>query len=370
MRYQKLLSVMLLIMSGFTAVPAFAQIEITANEYRNFFFKSGNSFTTFSADSADALRPILNAKGGNQTWDFTAITYDDAFSATFDIVQAPVPGSDDPALADANLILRFSGTDMAGRDSSVYTFQRLDDDGLSLLGSVATFDADPSTPEIDQFKFTYTPPWLQQKLPLNVNTSWIAETAWNFGTEENPFMSELRDSSVVEGWGTLITPAGSAQALRVYSRTITSSTISIPGFPDIVSSDTSYSIDFVTEKGLSAGLSYGADGELFASYSTSTAGTVDAESPDELPVGFALEQNYPNPFNPSTTIPFTLQHPGHVTLKVFNVLGEEISTLVDDSFPAGNQTITWNAAYMPSGVYIYRLAVDGQVLSKHMTLMK
>lgn len=73
--------------------------------------------------------------------------------------------------------------------------------------------------------------------------------------------------------------------------------------------------------------------------------------------GFILEQNYPNPFNPTTTIEFFLPRADVVTLKIFNILGEEIETLISKKLPAGKHKYQWDASRIPSGVYLYRLSV-------------
>ncbi|MBI5474960.1 MAG: T9SS type A sorting domain-containing protein, partial [Ignavibacteriae bacterium] len=82
-----------------------------------------------------------------------------------------------------------------------------------------------------------------------------------------------------------------------------------------------------------------------------TEARVQAESP----TGFLLQQNYPNPFNPATRIPFSIQDSGFMSLKVFDVLGRNVATLVNDVRPAGAYTIQWHASGLPSGVYYYRL---------------
>lgn len=74
-----------------------------------------------------------------------------------------------------------------------------------------------------------------------------------------------------------------------------------------------------------------------------------------MPGGFALGQNYPNPFNPSTTIEFTLPQSAFVTLKVYNLLGEEVAALVSEQRMAGIHKINWDARGLASGVYLYRL---------------
>jgi hypothetical protein len=74
-----------------------------------------------------------------------------------------------------------------------------------------------------------------------------------------------------------------------------------------------------------------------------------------LPGRYALEQNFPNPFNPSTVIRYYLPAVARVTLKVFDVLGREIATLVDGPTQAGPHSVTWNASSVGSGVYFARL---------------
>lgn len=76
-----------------------------------------------------------------------------------------------------------------------------------------------------------------------------------------------------------------------------------------------------------------------------------------IPMRTSLQQNYPNPFNPQTTITFTLGQAGHVTMRVFNVLGQTVATLVDDDRAAGGQSVVWDARNFPSGLYFCRLDV-------------
>jgi hypothetical protein len=71
-----------------------------------------------------------------------------------------------------------------------------------------------------------------------------------------------------------------------------------------------------------------------------------------------LKQNYPNPFNPSTTISYDLPSTGTVRLAVYNILGQEVSTLVNQIQNAGSYKVVWNASGAASGVYFYRITVD------------
>jgi hypothetical protein len=86
---------------------------------------------------------------------------------------------------------------------------------------------------------------------------------------------------------------------------------------------------------------------------------------------FGLEQNYPNPFNPSTTIRFSVAEQSTVTLKVYDMLGREVSTLLNNqSFNAGNHSVSFDASKLASGVYVYTLRAGNNVESKKLTLMK
>ncbi len=81
-----------------------------------------------------------------------------------------------------------------------------------------------------------------------------------------------------------------------------------------------------------------------------------------VPKGFQLQQNYPNPFNPSTEIKYALARNDRVRLRIFNELGQEVATLVDQPQTAGTHTVKWNASNVASGTYFYRLEVGDEVM--------
>jgi len=90
----------------------------------------------------------------------------------------------------------------------------------------------------------------------------------------------------------------------------------------------------------------------------------------EVPNNYSLEVNYPNPFNPSTQITFSLPKATYVTLKVYDVLGREISVLVNEKKQPGEYSITWNAEGVPSGVYFYRMVAGGYIETKKMVIIQ
>jgi hypothetical protein len=89
-----------------------------------------------------------------------------------------------------------------------------------------------------------------------------------------------------------------------------------------------------------------------------------------IPNNYELEQNYPNPFNPATKIQYNISKSSHVTLKVYDVLGRLVQTLVNEQQFAGQYVATFNAQNLSSGIYFYRLEADGFVSTKKLILMK
>jgi serine protease len=88
------------------------------------------------------------------------------------------------------------------------------------------------------------------------------------------------------------------------------------------------------------------------------------------PTEFALDQNYPNPFNPRTKIKFSLPENAFTTLKIYDVLGKEVATLINEEKPAGNHDVEFDAERLTSGFYIYRIQAGNYVDSKKMILLK
>lgn len=90
----------------------------------------------------------------------------------------------------------------------------------------------------------------------------------------------------------------------------------------------------------------------------------------EIPLQYSLEQNYPNPFNPTTNIRFELPEASHVSIKVYNMLGQEVITVLNENMPAGYQNVTFDASKIASGTYIYRMEAGKYSQVKKMTLLK
>jgi photosystem II stability/assembly factor-like uncharacterized protein len=105
-------------------------------------------------------------------------------------------------------------------------------------------------------------------------------------------------------------------------------------------------------------------------HTTNSGSTGVEEGNKSIPSGNSLSQNYPNPFNPSTNISFKLTKLSFVSLKIFDLLGREVATIVSEQLSTGNHVRQWNAMNMPSGVYFYRLQSDSFTETKKLILLK
>jgi photosystem II stability/assembly factor-like uncharacterized protein len=127
-----------------------------------------------------------------------------------------------------------------------------------------------------------------------------------------------------------------------------------------------HSVSFTNEN---IGTAVGENGTIFR---TTNGGVtfINDQNNYSVPKDFALYQNYPNPFNPNTTISYSINSKQFVKLKLFDMLGNEIATLVNQEKPAGTYKLTWNASNLPSGVYFYRIQAGSFVETKKMIFLK
>ncbi|MFO7447357.1 MAG: T9SS type A sorting domain-containing protein [Ignavibacteriaceae bacterium] len=108
--------------------------------------------------------------------------------------------------------------------------------------------------------------------------------------------------------------------------------------------------------------------EEWAEYKENVTGVDDENG--NIPQKFSLNQNYPNPFNPSTTISFDIAEQGNFSLKIYNVLGQELATLVNGEMKIGSHTVNFDASNLASGLYIYKLSGNNVSLTRKMMLLK
>ncbi|MBK7631992.1 MAG: T9SS type A sorting domain-containing protein [Ignavibacteriales bacterium] len=175
---------------------------------------------------------------------------------------------------------------------------------------------------------------------------------------------------MVDAWGNMTMPGGAVlQALRVRSDDIYTSP-SPPFYRRVIS----YS--FITKSGASidvTAIDTTAPNNGIISTEGVTwrnVGPVSVENQELIPTKFYLSQNYPNPFNPNTIIQYAIGSREFVQLKVYDVLGIEVATLVNEEKPAGNYEINFNASQLSSGIYFYKLQAGSFVKIKKLILIK
>ena len=105
-------------------------------------------------------------------------------------------------------------------------------------------------------------------------------------------------------------------------------------------------------------------------YENGPAVGVEEDNLATIPASYYISQNFPNPFNPSTKIKYSIPQSSNVVIKVFDILGSEIETLVNEEKPSGTYVITWYAENLPSGIYFYRLQAGSFIETKKMILIK
>ena len=111
-------------------------------------------------------------------------------------------------------------------------------------------------------------------------------------------------------------------------------------------------------------------GRIDGLWSMDMSGWTGVDQPVGAPARFILHQNFPNPFNPSTTIAYDLHASAQVTLKLYDALGREVQTLVDQHQAAGSHKVTLTATGLASGMYVYRLAAGGVVHARSLVVLR
>jgi hypothetical protein len=209
-------------------------------------------------------------------------------------------------------------------------------------------------------------------IPLTYpHSSWTRVYQYEFQVIPG-FVSTIRDSSIItlDGWGTLTTQYGTFQVLRTQERHWITEWLN----GSLSANKQSVSYAWFDEHGITI-LSYTNPSD---SVNFTTASIVEAEltpaSAEQInnvvPQNFQLEQNYPNPFNPSTTIRYSIPEASFATVKVYDMLGNEVVTLVNEEQHAGEYEVEFDASHLSSGIYFYKLQTAYYVETKKMILMK
>lgn len=366
--------ILMTVLSALIVTPAFAQVSITRSDLEA---QTGILFDVFrdTPGTSAQLDAIIN--GG--VADFRGIVDNLAFSHTRLLMTMPadVPGAD--SFATATHVEEFVFEISGGADSSVYIFSTITDDSMVVHGSGSALVDTNLDGVVDTLATRFIPKgWLQSRLPAAQGVSWNSvfdQTTWVTVPGNQRFKAigpKIEFEYNILGSTTLTTPEGSGAAIRLHIiQTITQPTGGIQSLE---------TFSFIAKNGLAAEATYernptsGARMGLnhvahFVPKSTTAVETITSD----IPTNFRLNQNYPNPFNPSTTIGFNLPISGQINLGIFNLHGQKIALLVNETMPAGSYEVQWQPENLSSGLYLYRIQIyptDGQDSPAFMTTRK
>lgn len=340
-------------------VPAFAQITITSGDL-GAYFSPGNTITS----RVDTVTKTANIGGlGATSWNFSTLNTN--FTETSTSVRPDTTPffSLFPGSTHAQRIV------VAGVGIG-YIYYKL---GTNLLSTGLGV-----TGELFQVRIRNVPDEVTLQLPMTSGTTWTTTYAESsIVTQPPPLPPQITISNrvlsnTVEAYGNLTLPGGAVYpALRLKTdRRITSSgtytrlimysfyanngaTVSVSAADTLQPNTGTIKVSSISWNG-----------------PVGSATSVGEISEGNLPSSFALEQNYPNPFNPSTKIQFQIPEARFVRLKVYNLLGQEVATLVNEHLEAGRYRAEFDASKLPSGTYLYRLQAGNFTEVKKMAVVK
>lgn len=357
------------------AAPVQAQITITAADIRATYTAS-QTYRSFDATRTAAnnteLGPaeqakfsaIAQATGG--TWDFRDIAYTQTADTVEEIIPlSQAPAATDPDFAQSNFVLRYRYRARGGADSLNYSYNAFDDARFNVLGSVSRgeFDASPGP---DEIRAKFRPALTSLVFPVAVGSTWASEAEIVLQPDPSPFprSQRIRWGYTVQGAGTLVTPGGSAPALKLRNRT----DITLSVFGQTVTT-TGFNYIFLTKDGRMSAVVFTDEAGKVLSAGYTTRGVGVAAAPDADGLGLTLDAA-PNPARDRALVGFTLPSAERVRLTVFDALGREVAVLVDRGLAAGAHEAEVDTAALPPGVYVARLRAGVHVVTRRITVVR
>ncbi|KAA3636214.1 MAG: T9SS C-terminal target domain-containing protein [Calditrichaeota bacterium] len=345
-----------------------AQISID----ENLFQPAPGTVITYPNDifmTADFFNSLLAGTGGSMNWDFSARGYDGG-NIFISVDPASSPRND--SFPDGNLcMMSIVGSDSAWQyynsTPSVYNYEGLCYHSGSSGESVQSFN-------------NMTPQWT---FPVNYNDQWTSHRHSSvYSTNSYSIMFDTSDFHA-NAYGTVQYNSNSFNCLRIVEdRRATTNTYD--NNDSLISSFTLVTtiIYFIGESNTYYASATRTSAFGILSYNSQVASDfinvqtgIEPIANGTLPDDFSLSQNYPNPFNPSTSIQLSLPAKSDVRLTVYDILGREVSILVDKELSAGSYSVVWDGkdktgTAVASGVYLYSLVTDKYSESRKMILLK
>jgi hypothetical protein len=331
----------------------FAQISITNNDIAN-MFAVGNSVTIHENEGSATIN--IGSPGGGNSWDFSALQS----NSTFDLLS--VDPSTTPHIGEfpGAEIAAYSMSEFEGEEAEIWSYFTLNG-AFDNMGSAITVSSQPGI--LTTIK--NNPARVEVELPMTFNSSWMQQyTQTLFINGVQFFQSSVSLDVIVDAYGTMTLPGGAGfDALRIREE------MTVSGITSVTYSFRSKSGAVVVLQASDSNPPSSGDINVDG-YSWNLSVTTSVEQISRLPENFSLSQNYPNPFNPSTKIEYSLPEQSFVQLKVYDVLGNEVATLVNEEQSAGLYKVEFSAVNLSSGFYVAQLKSGNSIKTIKMTLLK
>ena len=333
----------------------FAQITITTSDKAS-IFTIGNAVTVYS----DTLQSSVDigSPGGGNNWDFSGLTYNTF--ANLEIVD-PATTANTSDFSGADVCTHSSDT-TGGVQTDIWSYYKLNGT-YDLMGSATTTSILPgNTIEMKDN------PYRQQYVdPMTFNSTWNQTYTQSQSLNGTPISSSsIAISSVVDAYGTMKLPGGANyDALRI-KETTTISILTMVSYYFVAKNGAQVEVS-ATDSNPADNGTISVDGTNYNGAITSATGV---EQTSSLPGNYHLKQNYPNPFNPTTNIEYSIPKESFVQIKVYDILGNEVTTLVNEEQTAGIYRVNFSGNNLASGFYIARLKAGNYIKTIKMTLLK
>ncbi len=345
--FSKFIGFLFFLMFSFGTIQVDAQITINEDVFTKWIGKSYKEVLYETNLDIDAqLAEIKAAVGPDQVWDFSNLNYVDSTVIINEIMEVDPadPLLENEELAGSqyvNKITVLPGSGGVEDTTRTYIYTSLVNGVWIVNGNFTMIDLDLDGTLDPALQF-FTPPFLEVPFPVTSTSEWFDSTGLTTVFDGMEFLGSIMiDSTWVRGYGTLITPQGTAEALRVHNKNLTKN----PFLPIV---DESNDYDFVTADDMISASIVVEDGRAFHSIKRPIGPTSTYDIAD---LKFIVNQASPNPFYETLNVNVNMKEAGNVQFQLISVDGTIKSLLKKDYLPTGNQRVQLSIKDVPSGMY-------------------